>query len=107
MNVQNVYIIHRTIIERQNQEKDLLQYGVFGSYYSALDKIRELAEIEKDDLEHHTGFPHIVEEEFQSGEDYYEYDLVIVHPDYDNCDCEDFEYCTIIEYFARPLMFTE
>ena len=107
MNKSPVYIIHRTILERTDLEDDLLEFGVFGQYFSALEQIRSIAEIEKDDLEHRTGFPHIVEEEFQSGEDGYEYDLVTVHPDYDNCDCDDFEYCTVIEYFARPLSFTE
>lgn len=102
-----VYIIHQTTTGRSTNEEFLYQYGVFGSYVSAINAIRSIAEIKKEELEKEHNCNYVINEEIIDSEDPYTFDLFTIHPVYDEDDeCEE-DYREVVELFAYKIGFTK
>lgn len=104
------YIIHKRSITRGDEEIDLLEYGVFGSYFSALNVIRSIVDILKDELEDCYSCTYKIISEFIDGEHPYEYDLITIQPDYEKDDPEDIDfedYREMVELCVKPIKYTE
>lgn len=96
-----VYVIHERIIARTDHERDLLEYGVFGSLDSAYKLIYELAEEAKTELCACEGVHYEIKIEKTVT-----YDIISIEPIMSElyCDCEDYTeerqfYAKSIDYF--------
>lgn len=102
--MENVYIIHKTVMSRGGDyEEDLLEYGIFKSYFKVLDTIRTISQEIKDEYKN----PYEITEEFISNESGYDFDLITISPDYSDYDDVYEDYSDIVELYARPIKFIE